>query len=221
MRLYHGSKIVVEQPIKAAGRVNNDYGQGFYCTENIELAKEWASETSKGGFVNEYMIDTSGMKVIDLNKEPYTIFHWLTVLVEHRKVRISTPLMKRGVDFLKTNFHVDISQADIIRGYRADDSYFSFVRAFLQNSIDVYQLERAMRLGGLGEQVFIQSEAAFHAIKFIDAERVEGKVYAPKRQEREQEAKRAFDGLLLEEIVSGVYLSDVIKGKVNIDELRL
>ena len=41
--LYHGSPERVEQPLLAKGKLTNDYGQGFYCTENLELAKEWAS----------------------------------------------------------------------------------------------------------------------------------------------------------------------------------
>ena len=36
--LYHGSPERVEQPLLAKGKLTNDYGQGFYCTENVELA---------------------------------------------------------------------------------------------------------------------------------------------------------------------------------------
>ena len=41
--LYHGSTKVIEKPIMGLGNPKNDYGLGFYCTENLELAKEWAS----------------------------------------------------------------------------------------------------------------------------------------------------------------------------------
>ena len=40
--IYHGSQQIIETPKFGIGRKYNDYGQGFYCTENIELAKEWA-----------------------------------------------------------------------------------------------------------------------------------------------------------------------------------
>ena len=43
MRLYHGSIHVIEHPVFGAGNATNDYGLGFYCTEHIELAKEWVS----------------------------------------------------------------------------------------------------------------------------------------------------------------------------------
>ena len=41
MILYHGSKDIIEKPIYGQGKKYNDYGLGFYCTDNIELAKEW------------------------------------------------------------------------------------------------------------------------------------------------------------------------------------
>lgn len=40
MILYHGSREIVEHPLYGKGSQNNDYGQGFYCTESMELAKE-------------------------------------------------------------------------------------------------------------------------------------------------------------------------------------
>ena len=39
--IYHGSQQIVEKPRFGIGKKYNDYGQGFYCTENIELAKEF------------------------------------------------------------------------------------------------------------------------------------------------------------------------------------
>ena len=35
MLLYHGSDHVIEKPEFGAGKKHNDYGKGFYCTENI------------------------------------------------------------------------------------------------------------------------------------------------------------------------------------------
>ena len=42
MIIYHGSKNIITKPEFGKGNIANDYGLGFYCTENIELAKEWA-----------------------------------------------------------------------------------------------------------------------------------------------------------------------------------
>ena len=42
LTLYHGSERVIESPTFGAGKRNNDFGLGFYCTQSSELAKEWA-----------------------------------------------------------------------------------------------------------------------------------------------------------------------------------
>ena len=38
--IYHGSPKVIERLVFGEGKVHNDYGRGFYCTEHAELAKE-------------------------------------------------------------------------------------------------------------------------------------------------------------------------------------
>ena len=42
MILFHGSPVIVKEPSLEKGKPYNDYGRGFYCTEHVELAKEWA-----------------------------------------------------------------------------------------------------------------------------------------------------------------------------------
>ena len=37
--LFHGSDAIVASPEYGKGKPVNDYGRGFYCTENKELAK--------------------------------------------------------------------------------------------------------------------------------------------------------------------------------------
>lgn len=47
MIIYHGSKNIIEKPEFGKGNKKNDYGLGFYCTENVELAKEWACSNNE------------------------------------------------------------------------------------------------------------------------------------------------------------------------------
>lgn len=58
IKLYHGSEKIISKPIYNYGKQDNDYGQGFYCTKEIELAKEWACQKDKDGFVNSYSLYT-------------------------------------------------------------------------------------------------------------------------------------------------------------------
>lgn len=60
--LYHGSGHIIEKPEYGKGMKNNDYGRGFYCTENLELAKEWACAKQKNGYANIYELDMTGIR---------------------------------------------------------------------------------------------------------------------------------------------------------------
>ena len=160
LTLYHGSPEIIERPLFGKGKTYNDYGKGFYCTESEELAKEWACTEGVDGYANQYEIETSELKVLNLTSEEYTILHWLALLMTYRKIKLTTPVMRRGAEWLKEQFLIDIEEYDVIVGYRADDSYFSFARAFVNNEISLKQLSYAMRLGKLGEQFVLKTEKA-------------------------------------------------------------
>lgn len=219
--LYHGSNERIEKPLFGKGKAYNDYGQGFYCTEHIELAKEWSCNEAVDGFANQYELDLTGLKILNLSGEEYTILHWLALLMENRRFRVSTPVMRRGMQWLKKNFSLDISGYDLIIGYRADDSYFSFARAFISNEISLSQLSYAMRLGKLGEQYVLKTEKAFNQIAFISAELADNTIYYARRKMRDDEARNAFFEELEKEDVNGIYMRDMIREEMTSDDPRL
>lgn len=141
IELWHGSSHVIKHPEYGMGKPNNDYGRGFYCTRSIELAKEWACAGLDDGFANRYTLTTDGLTFLDLSQPPYTILNWLALLVENRRFQPTTAVAAQGIEYLRQVFLPDISQADVIVGYRADDSYFrspaplSITRFPLTNSL--------------------------------------------------------------------------------------
>lgn len=218
IKLYHGSPEIVEKPTLAKGKLTNDYGQGFYCTENLELAKEWASVGNKNGVVNCYELELAGLSILNLSSPKYCILHWLALLMNYRPIRLSTPIMKHAHNWLIENYLIDISQYDAIIGWRADDSYFSFARAFVGNEISLQQLSRAMKLGELGEQFVLKSQMAFDKICFINGISVPNNVYYPLRKQRDEAARAAFKAELDSENLSGIFIRDIIKeGKLPND----
>ncbi len=219
--LYHGSTEIIEKPIYGKGKTYNDYGRGFYCTEHLELAKEWSCNEDVDGFVNKYEINMENLKVLNLSSDDYTILHWLAILMKNRKIRLSTPVMKRGCEWLKEYFMPDASGYDAIIGYRADDSYFSFARAFVNNEISLNQLSYAMRLGKLGEQVVLKSKKAFEEIKFVSYEACDNTIYYAKRKARDDEARSGFQAELEKDDINGLYMRDIIREEVKPDDVRL
>ena len=221
MILYHGSDHIIEKPVFGLGKAQNDYGLGFYCTEHLELAKEWACGERKDGFANEYEIDFTGLKVIDLNNDDFTIVDWLAVLVANRDVQVTTPIQIEAKKQLLERFLPDFSKADVIRGYRADDSYFSFARAFLGNEISLRQLSLAMRLGKLGEQIVIKSKKAFGRLRYRKNVLAEAKAYYPKRLARDTEARTAFQKEASNPDLDGIFMRDILREHMGRDDARL
>ena len=219
--LYHGSPEIIETPLFGKGKTYNDYGKGFYCTESEELAKEWACTEGVDGYANQYEITTDGLKILNLSSAEYTILHWLALLMTYRKIKLATPVMRRGAEWLKEHFLIDIEAYDAIIGYRADDSYFSFARAFVSNEISLKQLSYAMRLGKLGEQFVLKTESAFEAIKFVGHQPVDNTIYYARRKARDDAARAAFMAELEREDMDGLYMRDIIREGVTADDARL
>ena len=217
--LYHGSSIIIEHPLYGVGKSYNDYGRGFYCTEHVELAKEWACGEATDGFANRYELDLTNLKVLNLSEEKYSILNWLAILMDNRIGRLSSPIEKQGREYLLKNFLPDYKQYDVIIGYRADDSYFSFARAFVGNSISLKQLGFAMRLGKLGEQYVLMSEKAFNQITFLDYSVANSSEYYPKKKARDEFAREAFMKELENNDIDGIFMRDIIReGMGALDE---
>ena len=219
--IFHGSSNIVEKPVFGKGKKYNDYGQGFYCTEHIELAKEWACTEGIDGYANRYEIETDGLNILNLSNEEYTVLNWLAILLENRIGRLSAPIEKRGREYLIQNFLPEYKSYDAIIGYRADDSYFSFARAFVSNTISLKQLGYAMKLGKLGEQFVLKSEKAFDTIRFLDYTPADSVVYYPKRKARDEEARDAYLKELEQEDLNGIYLRDIIREEMKQNDVRL
>lgn len=190
--LYHGSEFLIEKPEFGKGARHNDYGRGFYCTENIELARERACAKQKNGYVNIYELEMEGLKVLNLNDSKYHILNWLAILADNRTYWQNGSIAEEAKKYIKEHFLIDITPYDIIVGYRADDSYFSFAQDFVSGVISLEKLSEAMWLGKLGEQIVLKSPKAFETIYFQNYENVDAEIYYIKRAEREREARREY-----------------------------
>ena len=222
MRLYHGSEKIVFHPEYGKGTTANDYGRGFYCTQNAEIGKEWACKKGNNGFLNAYDLDMEGLRICNLNSSEYHILNWLAVLTRYRSYWQKSSIAEDAKDYLQEHFYVDLSPYDVIRGYRADDSYFSFAQDFVMGTISLQKLSRAMQLGQLGEQIVIKSERAFARLNFISYEDVPREIYYNRMVARDLEARRSYalekrQGSLIDEI----YMIDILRGRVKYDELFL
>lgn len=224
MIIYHGSPKTIEKPLYGYGSKENDYGLGFYCTQSNDLAKEWACPTVQSGFSNKYELDMDGLRVLHLNSDGYHILNWIAILLQNRIFAKRSPVARQANSYILNEFLPDISGYDVVIGYRADDSYFSYAKDFLNNTISVNQLSQAMKLGELGEQVVLISEKAFQQIHFRGYEIADGSIYNPRRMARENRARSAYlsnHGADFSMISNEIYVLDIIREGMKNDDPRL
>ena len=224
LKIYHGSVKQIEKQVYHEGKRTNDYGFGFYCTEHYELACEWASKIQdKQGYVNSYTIETKDLKVLDLTAPQYSILNWLAILLENRTFTLTSPISIQAKEYITKTFHVETAYYDIIKGYRADDSYFSFAEDFLNNTISVQHLGNAMKLGKLGVQYVIVSEKAFENLHFENCVMVDQEKYYNLHLQRDLNAREDYKNskIDLSQNSKELYVRDIISEGIKNGDSRL
>lgn len=191
-KLYHGSANIIEKPMFGFGKAYNDYGLGFYCTDSLEMAKEWGVGKNQDGYANCYELECDGLDILDLNASEYCILHWLAILLQNREFDIPSALALEAKEYLLANFSVDYKSPDAIIGYRADDSYFSFAQDFINGTISYRQLNNAMHLGKLGQQFVLKSQRAFERIRYTGSEIAKSDQWYAKKMLRDKTARREY-----------------------------
>ena len=223
LTIFHGSQQIVQVPQYGIGKTYNDYGQGFYCTENNELAKEWACPIKNDGYSNQYEMDLDGLNVMHLTQGEFNILNWLAILLKNRVFDINSTVGNTVMDYLLTHFLPDTSNVDVMIGYRADDSYFSFAEDFVNNTISLRDLSVAMQLGTLGEQIVLLSPKAFEQIQFIRFEVADYREYYFKRSQRDQNARADYKSRKkdLVTLKQDIFALDIIREDMKHDDPRL
>ena len=164
--LYHGSDHIVRKPVFGLGREYNDFGLGFYCTENPEHASEWAVGFGRNGFVSEYSLDCSSLRIIDLCSSSYCPLHWVSLLFSFREFDPVTPIVRRAKEYISREFTLDYQGTDCISGYRADNVNFTLVSEFLSDRLSYNNLKSALTEHSLGRQFVLKSNRAFDRILY-------------------------------------------------------
>lgn len=195
--LYHGSPNKVVIPQYGCGDDKHDYGRGFYLTDDIELAKEWAvcRPDEKNGWVHKYELECDELKILDFKE--YDVLAWLAELMKHRDAADSKRYRMLAEKFI-AKYGKDTDEYDVIKGWRADASYFYIAKEFVRDNIDIDILEELLLLGGLGTQYCVKSERAYSRLHEITGEllSVEYAEFNDRYNKRDLEARKNMRDLV-------------------------
>ncbi len=156
--LYHGSNVVVKQPLVSIGRKDLDFGPGFYLTPLFEQASQWATRIkiirrAEQAVVNTYTYsppDGYHVKRFDAyDKE------WLDFIVDSRAGK------RPWAGF------------DVIEGGVADDRVIDAVEAYINGYADVEHTLRQLVYHKPNYQICIlNQEIADKCLQFQSYERI-------------------------------------------------
>ena len=220
--IYHGSAQIIRTPRFGAGHGYNDFGLGFYCTSNADIAREWAAGRKSNGFVNKYSINDSGLRVIDLGSPEYTVLHWLSVLANYREFDAPSSLLYQAKEYIRGTFAVDYQNCDCIAGPRADNCNFIFAQDFLCARISYRQLRDAVRTAETGRQIVLKSNRAFDRLVFEGYEVAWSRESYPSGASRDLDVmKRAAAGIAKPAGSGDLYITDILENEIKPYDPRL
>lgn len=195
--LFHGSPDKIINPAFGGGEDKHDYGKGFYLTESIELASEWAvcRPNDLNGWVHKYKLEIEDLKILDFQGE--SVLTWLAELMKHRDAANSKRYRMLVQKFI-AKYGIETEEYDVIKGWRANASYFYIAKAFVRDEIDLDILEELLSLGGLGIQYCIKSEKAYSQLQEIQEAliSVEYDVFNQKYNERDVQGRERMRELI-------------------------
>ena len=159
MRLYHGSDILVTNPEIEKGRPYKDFGKGFYLSDNLQQARNMASQKAALSLnavpvVSTYEFCESAMTDGTLNVKCFDTYteEWAEFVLHNRDRKTPQP------------FH----RYDIVYGPIADDSVVRQMRRFELGDITMEELMRELRYPkGITFQYFFGSDKALQTLTFI------------------------------------------------------
>lgn len=212
MKIYHGSKLVIDKPLYKESNEHNDYGPAFYTTKELSAAQEWAGRQDSPGVINEYFINIKGLRILDLtDKVKINVLTWLSILMHYRELqpRFEKDFASR-LKWLDEKYFINVEDYDIVIGFRADDAYFAFPLEFVRGNMIYEDLENVFMLGNLGKQIVIMSKKAIKRIQFVGSFESDEK-FVGKYKERLDKANTEFKKLFVEHLdVKGTRIGDLM-----------
>ncbi len=156
MKLYHGSTVAVKNPSLRPGRVNTDFGKGFYTTVDFDQAARWARirrERAGGGnaIVSVYEIDDDLLQRQDihlLNYQGATV-GWLDFVVANRR-------------------YAPLHDYDIVLGPVANDNLYATISLYENGELSAEAAIVQLKTHVLFNQVSFHTPLSIRNLRFVE-----------------------------------------------------
>ena len=145
------------------------------------------------------------------------------MLLKNRTFRLYNEIAIDARNYIIENFSINLTDYDIVIGYRADDSYFSFAEAFVQNGLSLRSLNQALRLGKLGKQTALVSKKAFEHLIFEGAVPADKLIYYPRFVTRDSKAREIYKKEIQgrRSYKNDIFILDILREEIKNDDARI
>ncbi|MBE5807064.1 MAG: DUF3990 domain-containing protein [Clostridiales bacterium] len=145
MKLYHTGQVEIRTPDIRHGRVNADFGQGFYMTPDADFTYRWARADA---VVNAYELDLTGLDVRRFARSA----EWF--------------------DYIYNRRAKDLLEADVVVGPIANDTIFDTFGIISSGYLRPGDALDLLMIGPEYTQVAVKTDRAAAQLKWLGAETV-------------------------------------------------
>ena len=203
--LFHGAKSIIEGDLSVRkGRVNNDFGQGFYTGESFEQAISFISGFDKS-CVYFIDFDPSGLKCKKYNVDQewmMTIAYYRGTLDRYESNPMIQELVKKSRD------------CDYIIAPIADNRMFQIINSFIDGEITDEQCKHCLAATNLGYQYVIISDRSEMNMKLVERAYISNSERRYYKDIRTSGAKLGEDKVKLARVQyrgQGHYIDEILK----------
>ena len=150
IKVFHASYQIIEKPDVHYGRINADFGQGFYVTDSKEFASRWVRQKpGENIYINCYELDDETLNIKKLDRDS----EWFKYVFSNRR---SLP--------------DSLSEYDVITGPIANDTIFNTLGIMTSGVLTDEQAMSLLSIGPCYKQIALKTNIAASKLKFISSE---------------------------------------------------
>ena len=203
--IFHGSKNIIEGEISPNyGRVNNDFGNGFYCGESIEQTTSFVSRFQDSS-IYILKFDNKNLKCefFDVNQE------WMLAVAYFRgklKEYENNEIIKNIIEKVKNS--------DYVIAPIADNRMFRIIDRFIDGEITDEQCKHCLAATNLGNQYVFLTEKATSKISILERcyiARAEREFYYKQKEEDVNDSDNKVKFALIKYKREGKYIEEILK----------
>lgn len=157
--LFHGAKDIIDGEISIAkSKVNNDFGQGFYCGETMEQSSLFVSNFADSSI---YIMKVGTQ---NLNSIRYNVDQDWMLTIAYFRGRLDPYKDTQKVRELKNK----VEQCDFILAPIADNRMFQIIDSFIEGDLTDEQCKHCLAATNLGYQYVFRTKQALQQLEILE-----------------------------------------------------